>query len=129
MAILAKDIGSETIETISAAAAEQQGQQFQIQLDDTQTPVTYSTTSRVWGSPEEIYLDFAGPLRPTSNNTARLKIDQRIVLSPWAAKRLALALNQAVVRYEQTYGTLEIDARRRAVNQPIGSPGTPSGNP
>lgn len=125
---MAKDSGSESIETISAAAGEQQGQQFQIQLDDAQTPVTYSTTARVWGSPEEIYLDFAGPLRPTSNNTARLKVDQRVVLSPWAAKRLALALNQAIVRYEQTYGSLEIDARRRVINQPIGGAGTTSGN-
>jgi hypothetical protein len=38
------------------------------------------------------------------------------VLNPWAAKRLALALNQAMARYEQTYGLLELDERKRRKN-------------
>jgi hypothetical protein len=109
--------GTETIEAVSAAADPQQ-QQMQLQIDDAQTPVTYSTTVRVWGSAEEINLDFAGPLRPTNQpKVARLKIDQRITLNPWAAKRLAIALSQAVSRYEQTYGPLELDERRRRVGQ------------
>ena len=121
MRTLAEKTGSETIEAIAASAEQQQQQQqMQLQIDDSQTPVTYSTTVRVWGSAEEINLDFAGPIRPTGPSSARLKIDQRVVLNPWAAKRLALALNQAVVRYEQTYGNLELDARKRMINQPAG---------
>lgn len=119
---MAKDTGSESIETISAASDQQQ-QQLQLQIDDSATPTTYSTTVRVWGSAEEINLDFAGPLRPTGPNAAKLKIDQRLVLNPWAAKRLAMALSQAVQRYEQTYGTLELDARKRMVNQPASGGG------
>ena len=42
-----------------------------------------------------------------------LKIDSRVVLTPWAAKRLAIALGQTVQRYEQAYGVIEIDPRRR----------------
>lgn len=106
--------GSDTIETISTHAANDQ-QQVQIQVDDSDTPVTYSSTVRVWGSAEEINLDFAGPLRPTGPKAARLKIDHRIVLNPWAAKRLCLAMNQAIARYEKAYGTLEIDPRKRMV--------------
>ena len=118
---LSKETGSETIETLSAASdQQQQAQQLQLQIDDSATPVTYSTTVRVWGSAEEINLDFAGPIRPTGPTSARLKIDQRVTLNPWAAKRLALALNQAIVRYEQTYGNLELDARKRMVNPPAG---------
>jgi len=105
---------SQSIESISAGADPQQ--QFQLTIDDANTPLTYSNTVRVWGSPEEINLDFAGPLRPTGPNAGKLKIDQRMVLNPWAAKRLALALNQAVARYEQTYGVLELDARKRQIN-------------
>ena len=68
----------------------------------------------VWGSAEEINLDFAGPIRATNQpKVARLRIDQRVTLNPWAAKRLAIALNQAVARYEQTYGALELDERKR----------------
>jgi hypothetical protein len=118
---LAKESGSETIDSIAAAAAADQPQsQFQVELEDAGTPVTYSTTARVWNSAEEFNLDFAGPLKPTGPSSAKLKIDHRIILSPWAAKRLALQLNQALVRYEQTFGTLEIDARKRMINQPIG---------
>lgn len=107
---------SQAIETISTATDQQQ-QQVQLQIDDNQTPVVYSTTARVWGSAEEINLDFAGSIRPTGEkNVARLKIDQRVILNPWAAKRLAIALGQAVTRYEQTYGTLEIDERKRRIN-------------
>jgi hypothetical protein len=116
---VSKETGSETIETISAAPDQQQ-QQMQLQVDDANTPVTYSTTVRVWGSAEEINLDFAGPLRPSGPNAAKLKVDQRLVLNPWAAKRLAIALSQAVQRYEQAYGPLELDARKRLVNQPAG---------
>ena len=113
-----KEEASDTIETIAAAsdAPQQQQSQIQLQIDDSQTPLLYSTTVRVWGSSEEINLDFAGPIRPgTQPRTARLKIDQRVVLNPWAAKRLAVALGQAVGRYEATYGTLELDERRRRV--------------
>ena len=108
--------GNESIETISAASDQQQ--QLQLQIDDAQTPVAYSSTVRVWGSAEEINLDFAGPLRPAGKNQAKLKIDQRIVLNPWAAKRLAMALGQAIQRYEKTYGTLELDVRKRMTNPP-----------
>ena len=61
-------------------------------------------------------MDFAGPVRATNQpKVARLKIDHRVVLNPYAAKRLALALGQAVARHEQTYGALELDERKRRV--------------
>jgi dTDP-4-dehydrorhamnose reductase len=114
--------GTETIETISAAAEAapqaRQQQQVQLQIDDANTPITYSTTVRVSSTAEEFNIDFAGPLRQTSPTAARLKVDQRVVLNPWAAKRLAMALIQAVQRYEQTYGVIELDAKKRLVNQP-----------
>lgn len=109
-------------ETIETTAAPEQQNQVQLQIDDSNSPVTYSTTVRVWGTAEEINLDFAGPIRPTGQaRTVRLKIDQRMVLNPWAAKRLAIALGQAVARYEQTYGKLELDERRRRVGAPAGA--------
>ena len=112
---------SRPIEAISTATSETQ-QQVQIKVEDDQVPVTYSSTVRVWGSTEEVNLDFAGPLRPSGPKTAKLKIDQRIVMNPWAAKRLCLALHQAIAKYEQTYGPLEVDPRKRAVKRPDVSP-------
>ena len=120
-----KDSETDTIETITAAGDQQAQSQIQLQIDDSQTPLLYSTTVRVWGSSEEINLDFAGPIRPGDQpRTARLKIDQRVVLNPWASKRLAVALGQAVGRYEATYGTLELDERKRRVAAPAAAPGS-----
>lgn len=111
--------GNESIEEISAAAADQQ---MQLKVDDSNTPSTYSSTVRVWASAEEINLDFAGPLRPSGPKEATLKIDQRMILNPYAAKRLALALGQAVARYEQSYGSLELDPRKRMKSPPAEQP-------
>ena len=113
------DTGAATaanVETISAAADAQRGQQVQVQIDESKTQTDYSTTVRVWGSAEEINLDFAGPIRPAGPQTARLKIERRVVMNPWAAKRLAIALGQAVAQYEKAYGTLELDQRKRRVD-------------
>jgi len=55
---------AERAETISAASDVQPGDgqqqsQMQLQIDDDQVLVSYSTTARVWGSAEEINVDFA----------------------------------------------------------------------
>lgn len=111
-----KDSGKETIESVSTASEGQQ--QVQLEVDDSNTTSLYSTTFRVWGSAEEINLDFAGPVRPAGQGKVRLKIDNRVILNPYAAKRLALQLGQAVAQYEQAYGTLELDPRKRMKNPP-----------
>lgn len=102
---------SGTGETVTAA--ERQPQQ-QLRIDESSVATFFSSTSRIWGTAEEIMLDFSQGVRPTGQrNVAVLKIDSRVVMTPWAAKRLAIALGQTVQRYEQQYGTIEIDPRRR----------------
>jgi len=99
-------------ETITSADGEQS--QMQLQIDETKVESYYSSTARVYGSAEELVVDFSQGIRPSGqDNISVMKIDARVLLSPWAAKRLALALGQAVQRYEQAYGVLEIDPRRR----------------
>ncbi len=102
---------NETNETVTAP--EQQQPQTQLRIDDAGAVTNYSSTSRIWGSAEEIIIDFSQGIRPAGPNVAVLKIDSRVILSPYAAKRLALALGQTVQRYEQAYGTIEIDPRKR----------------
>lgn len=98
----------------TVTAPEGQAGQTQLQIDDSNTTVNYSSTSRIWGSAEEIIIDFSQGVRPSGKQgVATLKVDSRVILSPWAAKRLALALGQTIQRYEQTYGILEIDPRKR----------------
>ena len=86
----------------------------QLIVNDAEAVSYYSATSRVWGSSEEVIIDFSQGIRPTNQpNTAVLKIDSRVIMSPWAAKRLAIALSQTVQRYEQVYGPLELDPQKR----------------
>lgn len=105
-----QDQAPATQETVTAPEA----QKAQLRIDDAGCATFYSSTSRIWGSAEEVIIDFSQGIKPTGQpNTALLKIDSRVILSPWAAKRLAIALGQTINRYEQTYGVLEIDARKR----------------
>jgi len=106
---------NEQIEAVSDTASGQQPpqQQVQLQVDDSQANTAYSSTARVWGSGEEIFLDFSQGLKPAGKNKVRLKIDHRVVMNPWAAKRLAMTLGQTIARYEQPSGTLELDEQRR----------------
>ena len=106
------ELGNETLGSIGGDQANQ-AQQIQIEVDDEDVPVSYASLARVSGTAEEVTVDFGGPLKQTNSTTATLRVEQRIILNPWAAKRLALTLGQTVARYEQTYGELELDERKR----------------
>jgi hypothetical protein len=114
-----KDFGSETIEGVASAA---QQNQVQVTVDDASAPVSYAATVRIMPTAEEINIDFAGGIRPTGPQSAVLKIDQRIVMNPWAAKRLAIILGQTIQRYEEAYGVIELDERKRRQGPPLPMP-------
>jgi len=98
----------------TVTAPEGQAQPAQLRIDESKTETYYASTARISGSGEEIVIDFSQGVRPSGQpNVALLRIDARVVMSPWAAKRLALALGQTIQRYEQTYGDLEIDPKKR----------------
>lgn len=44
----------------------------------------------------------------------QVQLTTRIVLNPYAAKRLAVVLNRVVAEYESNFGALKDDARPRA---------------
>ena len=44
----------------------------------------------------------------------QVQLTNRIVLNPYAAKRLAVVLNRMVAEYESNFGTLQDDPRPRA---------------
>ncbi|MHC4994159.1 MAG: DUF3467 domain-containing protein [Planctomycetota bacterium] len=101
----------------TVTAPEPQQPQTQLRIDESKAAITYSSTSRLSGTAEEIVIDFSQGIKPGPQpNTAILQIDSKVILSPWAAKRLALALNQTIQRYEQAYGALEIDPRKRQLD-------------
>ena len=82
-----------------------------INIDETGCEETYANFFSVTGSPEEVALDF-GLMHREIKTTVRLKA--RIYLNYYNAKRLLTGLTQSIRKYEETYGPLELDPRKRA---------------
>ena len=107
-------------QTVGSDVPSGEQQQMQLQIDESQLKTFYASTARVWGSAEEILIDLAQGIRQSQNqpNVQVLRPDARVVMSPPAAKRLAIALSQAIQRYENSYGQIETDPRKRLKQQP-----------
>jgi hypothetical protein len=68
---------------------------------------------------EEIGLLFGiNKLPDKSEEANQVKLTNRIILSPFAAKRLALLLDQVVLSYESEYGNLDIERSGASVPVP-----------
>ncbi len=92
------------------------GQQVQTEVvvDDTATVPTYSNFCRVTATPEEVIMDFGLNPQPFATGRQDVTADQRIVMNFYTAKRLLTALGMTVQRHEGTFGSVELDVRRRA---------------
>jgi hypothetical protein len=89
----------------------------EIVVDDTATLSTYSNFCRVTATPEEVLLDFGLNTQPFASGRQDVKASQRVVLNFFTAKRLLSAIGMTIQRHEQTFGTIELDIRRRAGTQ------------
>ena len=95
------------------ATAVPPGSPPKIRWDDSSMRSSYANVCNVASTREEVVLLFgmnqawhAGQKEVTVNLT------DRIVLSPFAAKRLSLLLNNTIKDYETRFGALDIDIRR-----------------
>jgi hypothetical protein len=83
--------------------------QRQVKWDDTNMKSVYANVCNVAGTREEIVLLF-GMNQAWHAGQSEIKIDlaDRIVVSPFVAKRLSVLLNNVIRDYENKYGTLDI---------------------
>lgn len=88
-------------------------QQQQIQVDDSNILACYANFCRVTGSPEELTVDFAFNPNPVGVPTEPIKLQQRIIVNFFTAKRLLAALSMSVQRHESVFGVLETDIQKR----------------
>jgi hypothetical protein len=94
-----------------AAAQAQASGQPRIVWDDTNMRSVYSNVSNVAGGREEIVLLFGmNQAWHAGQKDIKVQLTDRIVLSPFAAKRLSILLNNVLQDYEKRYGTLEVGA-------------------
>ena len=94
-------------------AAPQQ-QQTEVHVDDTGALPSYSNFCRVTATPEEVILDFGLNPQPFATGRQEVKANQRIVMNFYTSKRLLTALGMTIQRHEGTFGSIELDVRRRA---------------
>ena len=102
-------------ETVAAAAGAptQSVGQTKIVWDDSNMRSVYANVSNVAGGREEIVLLFGmNQAWHAGQKEVSVQLTDRVVLSPFAAKRLSLLLNAVVADYEKKFGQLEIGVQR-----------------
>lgn len=87
---------------------------MRVELNTTGMNTVYTNLFRVTGTFEELLVDFglhtglAGNAGPEA-----VKLATRLVMSFPTAKRLLAAMQLALARHEQVFGTIETDPQRR----------------
>ena len=88
--------------------AEKTPQQLKVRWENASVPSVYSNVCNVAGTREEIVLLFGmNQAFNAADNEMTIQLSNRIVMSPFVAKRLAQLLNSVVGDYETKYGVLE----------------------
>ncbi|WP_320141042.1 DUF3467 domain-containing protein [uncultured Cohaesibacter sp.] len=83
-----------------------------INWDDSEMTSHYANIGTATATREEFFLLFGthqhwrGSVK--DNSEVKVKLAQRMVMSPYAAKRLATILAQSIKAYEAQFGTIEI---------------------
>jgi hypothetical protein len=109
---------SEARPSLQTPQAQQQQQQTEVVVDDSATLPSYSNFCRVTATPEEVILDFGLNPQPFATGRQDVKANQRIVMNFYTSKRLLTALGMTIQRHEGTFGSIELDVRRRATTTP-----------
>lgn len=100
-------------ETTATTGPTQTIGQTKIIWDDTNMRSVYANVSNVAGGREEIVILFGmNQAWHAAQEEVRVQLTDRIVLSPFAAKRLSLLLNNVINDYEKRYGKMDIGTRR-----------------
>lgn len=93
------------------------GQQLQINLDPSVAQGTYSNLALIAHGPTEFILDFAAmlPAMPKAN------VGARVIMAPEHAKRLLIALQDNIMKYENTFGQIKISGQQGRTIAPFGN--------
>jgi hypothetical protein len=94
-------------------AAPAQAGQMQVKWDDTNMKSSYANVCNVMSTREEVILMFGvNQAWHGGQKEVTVQLTDRIILSPHAAKRLSLLLNNLLEQHEDRFGALNIEAPR-----------------
>ena len=82
-----------------------------VRWDDSDMTTSYANVCNVSSTREEVTLLFGtNQSWQTGQEEVIIKLSDRLIMSPFAAKRLSLLLHNIVDQYEQSFGTLATDS-------------------
>ena len=99
-------------------ATNEQEQNIQIELTEDTAQGTYSNLVIIAHSSSEFVLDFVR-IMP---GLPKAKVQSRVILTPEHAKRLLMALNENIVKYERQFGEITLSTNQLPLI-PFGKPG------
>ena len=80
-----------------------------VRFDDSEVTNAYANVSNVSSSREEVVLVFGlNNAWERDVSEVRVKLNSRVILSPFSAKRLALLLNSVMQQYEARFGAMAV---------------------
>lgn len=95
----------------AAKGGEAQQQGTRVRWDDSDMSTSYANVCNVSSTREEVTLLFGtNQSWHTGQEEVVIKLSDRLILSPFAAKRLSQLLGNIVDQYEQRFGALQTDA-------------------
>lgn len=82
-----------------------------IKWDDANIRMTYANICNVVSTREEVSMMFGmNQKMDTENNELTIELSDRIILNPYAAKRVSLLLKDVIEQYEEKFSKIELDA-------------------
>ena len=98
----------QSAEAAEKAAAQQQG--ARIKWDDTAMKSSYANVCNVTSTREEVVMLFGiNQAWNRGQSEVTIQLTDRIIISPYAAKRLVALLDGVVQEYEKRFGTLNVE--------------------
>jgi len=109
-------------ETPGGEAKQQQSGGTTLRVRGQDVKTSYANMCLLLSTREEMIMDFGLTLvgGPAEHRQANMVVSNRIIMSLPAAKRLAIALSQAIQRYENTFGVIDLETRGPAAQNPAG---------
>ncbi len=93
------------------AAPAAEGENLKVRWDDSNMKSSYANVCNVSSTREEVTLLFGtNQTWHTGQPEVTVQLSDRVILSPYAAKRLSLLLKSVVDQYEARFGQLGVDA-------------------
>ncbi|MGE0484731.1 MAG: DUF3467 domain-containing protein [Gammaproteobacteria bacterium] len=81
-----------------------------VRWDDSHIRSSYANVCNIVSSREEVSLLFGMNQRwDAKQNELTIELSERIVLNPYAAKRVAMLLANVIEQYEQKFGAIDLD--------------------